>query len=187
MISVLVLTGCASWRSPVLVEELNPENPSVMFTDATRRAILVFPSINGGHPRVCAEPMPGVALEFANNILAQGQARGVAEGTVESKSTTEVLNLDPGKLRAVTIFQIGLYRACETMLNQDLKAEQIKGVFENILRVTDKLSEIELEAEKTKNYQTLLELARELNKDPKTRELFEKLYPQVEKLLPQVK
>jgi hypothetical protein len=169
MSAILVLAGCANFTNSAFVKEMSPEELSGLVTDSTRRVILVFPGVNGGHPRVCAEPPPDVVFEYANRALAEGKFREIAGGKLESESSATIENVThPEKLRAILIFREAMYRLCEASINHDLTPEQMERAAASVLKVVARIAEAEILA-------TEVLLLREVNKSEEARKVHESL------------
>lgn len=138
-----VLNGCTAFQKDRGVEVIglgDKPRPMVLAYDSTSRGAYVTsvpPEV-----RLCAEPVPDVALEnlvkLTGNLTAQSPSgpSGSAEATTEVQA--KVVEL-AGRSQLVLLAREMLYRACEYSLNHPTDTDGARAMFKSTTDVLEKL------------------------------------------------
>jgi hypothetical protein len=163
---VLTLAGCAAVRAPVRVHPIDPQKPSFIEVDASRRGVIVVPRPDGKGWIVCSEPSPDVALETVTRILGEVKVNNPnvpVDAKTEMEFRTAVVELSK-RTQTILFLREAMFRICEQSINQNLSADQVMKLYE--LAVTTALKMAEADVAKNQ-----ADLAKQLS-DPKVRELW---------------
>lgn len=139
--SALLLGGCASLTAPARLHKLEPGQSYWFDYDASRRGMVLTAVAGPGGEvlvRSCAEPAPDIAFQMA----AQADLRLHAEpGPVASGGGAggQAARLLSERSQMVMFFREALFRVCELSLNQNLSAEQLGRLYDQIISTALKL------------------------------------------------
>lgn len=161
----LALAGCAV-NPAVGVHPIALNQPTIVTTDASARAIIMVPRTDG-RIMVCSEPSPDVAMSAVARMLAQVK---LDNPNVDAKAQLEFQTavIDLSKRSQFLQFQReALFRLCEQGMNQNLSTEQIFQLYQQAMQTSLKLAEAELTKQKS-------DLAKSL-KDPAVRRMWQQL------------
>jgi hypothetical protein len=166
---LLTLSGCATFTSPARVHELQSNKPYWMDYDASRRGAIVIP--DGSNVKMCSEPTPDVALNFAEQILVQVQAQTQnnpnIDGKVQAQLSETAMEL-AGRTQMVLFLRESLYRLCEQSVNGNLNHDEVKQLYELVIQTSLKLAESDV----AKNQKQLAEAL----KDPNVRRIWDQMH-----------
>jgi len=169
-LSLLFLSGCASFTSPARKHTLEPGGSYLVDYDATRRGAYILQKDSGA--RVCAEPAPDVALESISRIIAELRlAQQNADGKAQIELSTKVVEL-AGRSQLVLILRESLYRLCEQGINGTLSSQQVNDLYKQVLDTIVLLAKSELASEQKAIVEGL--------QDPEIRRVFERVLEQMQ-------
>ena len=170
----IALTGCAV-MNPTRVHVLKPNQPYVIDTDASRRAILVIPRSDGKGVYVCAEPSPDVALQLTSQILAQVALQNPnISAEVQAQFATTVIELAK-RSQTLMFLRESMFRLCEQSINQNLNAEQVMALYQEAMKTALTLAQAELAQHQADNTKNMADLAKALA-DPQVRAVWQKAF-----------
>jgi hypothetical protein len=166
-VSLFSLQGCANLTSPARMRAIKKNQAYWFDYDASRRgAILLSRKTDGFNMAMCAEPSPDVALEFANKILVEAQAKGV-DAKVQGEFSSDVVELAK-RSQTIMFLREAMFRLCEQSLNNKFTSQEVLKLYEMVINTSLKFAEAELADKQA-------DLARQV-KDPETRKFMEELF-----------
>ena len=175
-LATISLSGCAV-MNPTRVHVLKPNQPYVVDTDASRRAILVIPRPDGTGVYVCAEPSPDVALQITNQILAQAALQNQnVSAQVQVQFATTVVELAK-RSQTLMFLREAMFRLCEQSINQNLNAQQVMSLYDEAMKTALTLAQAELAQNQAAQTKNTADLAKALA-DPQVRAMWQQTFGQ---------
>jgi len=162
----LALTGCATAPS-TSVNQLQPNQPYWISTDAAARGITILPRPDGKGVQMCAEPSPDAMLQTVAQLTAQVKlANPQVDAQTQIQFQTAVIELTKRTTTVVFLREV-LYRVCEQNLNQNLNSEQTMQLYQLAMQTALKMAESDLAHDQSKIADAL--------RDPKVRKMWDQL------------
>lgn len=138
--SVLILCGCSSvpvafWNRPVVEDNIHDTVSTVSL--ASDRRTVVVRTTGDKKGTFCAEPPPDSATSLATQLDANASAKreGVGEvsGAFKDRAATAVSVLAE-RTPALDGFRVALYSLCQFHLNGAIKPEDVKELFNSLMK-----------------------------------------------------
>ncbi|MBS2010570.1 MAG: hypothetical protein JST01_26210 [Cyanobacteria bacterium SZAS TMP-1] len=162
----LSLAGCATAPS-TSVNQLQPNQPYWISTDASARGITILPRADGKGVQMCAEPSPDAMLQTVAQLTAQVKlANPQVDAQTQIQFQTAVIELTKRTTTVVFLREV-LYRVCEQNLNQNLNSEQTMQLYQLAMQTALKMAESDLAHDQSKIADAL--------RDPKVRQMWNQL------------
>lgn len=160
IIIVVLLNGCGTPQREVRKMEITAQVPSVISYPSDIRGTYVVKE--GSNLKFCAEPVPDIALESIQKLVAnikltlpQQQTAGV---DVASDLTVKAIEL-AGRTQLLLIAREMLYRACEMSVNHPTQLSDAMEMYRIVIQLVRDLGH----AEKTQADANLKKREAELN------------------------
>lgn len=136
------LTGCASLTSPARQHKLEEGKTYWFDYDATRRGTVLLPTNVSNNIKICAEPSPDVAMEFANKFLAKLSYEGISAET-QAEINSNVIQLAQ-RTQTIMYLRESLYRLCELSVNYQLPVTEVIKLYEIVVKAAEELAQAEI-------------------------------------------
>ncbi|MBS1994644.1 MAG: hypothetical protein JSS83_29230, partial [Cyanobacteria bacterium SZAS LIN-3] len=149
------------------VNQLQPNQPYWISTDASARGISILPRADGKGVQMCAEPSPDAMLQTVAQLTAQVKlANPQVDAQTQIQFQTAVIELTKRTTTVVFLREV-LYRVCEQNLNQNLNSEQTMQLYQLAMQTALKMAESDLAHDQSKIADAL--------RDPKVRQMWNQL------------
>lgn len=135
--AAMLSTACTNFSAPAKVTRIDPREHGYWFQySAGRRGATSVPkSQDGSGIMLCAEPVPDVALEHTNSVLAKVDIPESASAEVKAEFASSVVQL-AGRTQTVLLLREAMYRLCEQSINGNIGADAVAELFKSILETT---------------------------------------------------
>ena len=131
---LMLLTGCASLRSPARIHALTPNAPYLVDFDASRRGALLLPRPDGKGMMYCSEPSPDVAYNSVLSLVASVQTSNPnVDASTQLQFQQSVVELAQ-RTETIQFLREALYRLCEQSLNGTMSQAAVEQEYDNALK-----------------------------------------------------
>jgi hypothetical protein len=136
------LIGCASFTSPARQHKLDEGENYWFDYDASRRGTVLLPTHASNNMKICAEPSPDVAMEFANKFLAKLSYDKISAET-QAEINSNVIQLAQ-RTQTIMYLRESLYRLCELSVNYQLPVPAVIELYEKVIKAAEELAKAEI-------------------------------------------